>query len=190
VKRLFAIGAGVIVSAVIAFSAFAEARGQASKQGAKPAAWVVCQEHLVLHVSPPLTLSPHAEKFTSSDVLDSCSSSDPTIDRGIAIIKNTGPHGSCMAGGRFHGVGVIRWNNGKVTVVPDHVLFGGGIAVGQGKITAGTEFVGASFKAIDKVDVDQIVLGLCGSPVGVGILTADGEIQIGRTSIDGVAFAP
>jgi hypothetical protein len=190
VKRFVGIGAGVIVSAVFAAAALAEAPAQAPEQHAHGRAWVVCREHLLLHISPPLTLSPHAAKFTISDVLESCSSSDPTIHRGIAIIKNTSPRASCMAGGLFHGVATIRWNNGKVTRIQEHGGFGGGTATGQGKITAGSEFVNAPFKALDKVVIDQTVLDLCGSPMGIGTLSADGEIQIGGTRIDGVAFAP
>ena len=191
-KRLVAVGAGVIVSAVIAIPTFADARGHTPKQHAKSGAWVICREELVIHSSPPLTPNPHPAKFTSSDVLNDCSSSDPTIDRGVAIVKNRGPAASCgaMGGGQFHGIGRVRWNNGKVTVIRDFVSFAGGIASGHGKIIGGKEFVGEPFKALDKAVIDETVLGLCGSPVGLGTFVADGEIQIGHKRIDGVSLAP
>jgi hypothetical protein len=192
VRRLTIVGAGVIVSAVIAMPTFAGARGHAAKQHTQSGAWVICREQLVIHSSPPLTPKPHPAKFTSSDVLDNCSSSDPTIDRGVAIVKNKGPAASCGAtgGGQFHGIGRVRWNNGKITVIRDFVSFAGGIAIGHGKIIGGTEFAGRSFKALDKAVIDETVLGACASPVGLGVFVADGEIQIGHKSIGGVNLAP
>jgi hypothetical protein len=192
VKRLFAFGAGVAALAGIAIPTLADAHRQASTQRVQSGGWVVCREQLVIHSHPALTPNPRPAKFTSSDVLDNCSSSDPTIDRGIAIVKNSGPHASCgpMGGGQFAGIGRIRWNNGKVTRIRDFVSFGGTIALGRGKIIGGTEFVGAPFKAVDKALLDPSVLELCGSPMGLGMFFADGEIAIGHTSIDGVPFAP
>ena len=151
---------------------------------------MVCREQLTLHTSPGLTLYPHAARFTISDMLDSCNSRDPTLDRGIAIVKNTGPQAACGAGGVFHGVAWIRWNNGKVTRIRDQVLFADTVAMGRGKTVGGSEFAGEPIKAVDKVVIDPIVLGLCASPRGVGVLTAEGEFQIGPANIDGVPFAP
>jgi hypothetical protein len=123
-------------------------------------------------------------------VLDDCNSSDRTIDRGIAVIKNSGPSAACMAGGRFHGIGTIRWNNGKVSRVPDNVSFGAASQMGMGRSRAAQSSSARHSKALDKVVIDPTVLDLCASPLGVGVLTAGGEIQIGHPSVGGVAFTP
>lgn len=193
-KRLVAAGAAAAV-AVVAIPTLAGARtGQAKKpQVAKNVGWVACREHPILHISPPLTFgAPHPATVTISDVIESCTSSDPTIDRGIAYINAKSPGASCMSG-TVAGVARIRWNNGRTSLVDFNAAFAAGFArTASGHVAAGSEFVGRSFTALDHLNIDQIAIQLCGTPsVGLSTLASDGELAIGAPpTVGGVVWKP
>ena len=191
-KRFLVAGAAVLVAAVVAIPTLASANGTTAKhdRAAKKGGWIVCREHPVLHISPPLTLSsPQPATFAVSDVLESCNSSDPTIDRGIAVAKFASSAASCM-GGPITGVARIRWNNGRTTMAKFSGSYGGGFAMASGQITGGSEFLGQPFAGLDKLNIDAIALQLCQSPMGLSMVAADGQISIGKTSILGAAYTP
>jgi len=169
VKRLVTACVAVALTVGVAIPTFAAARaGAAKKPAAKKGGWAVCREHPILHISPPLTGSPHPATFSVSDVLESCSSSDPTIDRGFAHIsaKTTSAGASCN-GGALTGVARIRWNNGRTSRVNFGASFGAGFARARGQIVGGSEFVGRRFAALDHLNVDAIALQLEVAPVAV-----------------------
>jgi len=154
--------------------------------------WAVCREHPILHITPPLTFdTSHAATFAVSDVLESCSSSDPTIDRGIAVINATTASASC-GGGTLTGVARIRWNNGRTSRVDFQATFAAGFAHANGNVAGGSGFVGQTFEALDHLNIDAVALQLCGTPsVGVSTLASDGVIRIGDPPVgDGVVWAP
>jgi hypothetical protein len=191
VKRPLVAGAAALLALGVAIPAFATAQDQKAK-GAKARGWVVCREHPVLHLNPPLTLaSSHPFNESASDVLESCTSTDPTIDRGIAYITGKSSSASCASGTVQNGVARIRWNNGRTTRVNFTAAFGGGFArTTTGHIAPGTEFAGQPFAALDKLNVDQIAFQLCQSPMGLGTLSADGEISIGSPPVGGATWRP
>ena len=188
-KRLIAAGAVAALAVLVAIPTFAAAKKPAAKQ----AGWAVCREHPILHISPPLTFgAPHQATFNVSDVLESCSSSDPTIDRGIANIQaRTTKAGASCNGGALTGVARIRWNNGRTTRVNFGASFGAGFARAAGHVVGGSEFVGKSFAALDHLLIDQVAIQLCGTPsVGLSTLASDGDIAIGAPPSAGVVWAP
>ena len=190
-NRWVVAGAAVLVSTGAAIPTLAMAQRRAAKadRSSKNAGWVICREHAIIHASPAVTFSsPHPAKLRASDVLESCSSSDPTIDRGIAIVKDTSPALSC-ASGPLNVVARIRWNNGRTTEITASATNGGGFTGGTGHVARG-EFAGRPFAALDKLDIDQISLQLCQSSIGLSTVAADGEIAIGNTSVLGVPWRP
>jgi hypothetical protein len=144
-------------------------------------------------LSPPR--SPERQRSRPQRRLDgqwSCSSSDPTIDRGIAYIKaaTTSAGASCQ-GGALSGVARIRWNNGRTSRVNFNASFAGGFASALGKVTSGSEFVGKSFAALDHLLVDQVAAQLCSTPsVGLSTLASDGDVGIGAPPSAGVVWTP
>ena len=186
-KRLVAVGTAAALSVLVAIPTFAAAGTKAPKRGG----WIVCREHPILHISPPLTLdAPHPATFNVSDVLESCSSSDPTIDRGIASIKATSPSASCLSGD-VNGVARIRWNNGRTSRVRFEASFAGGFARAEGRVVSGSAFVGRRFLALDHLNVDAIAFQLCNTPsIGLSTLASDGVIAIGAPPSAGVVFTP
>jgi hypothetical protein len=159
---------------------------------AKRGGWIVCREHPILHIDPPLTLdSPHPATFRVSDVLESCSSSDRRIDRGIASITGTSPNASCQSGNVNGGVARIRWNTGRTSRVRFTATYGGGFARASGRVVGGTAFVGRRFVALDHLNVDAVALQLCNTPsIGLSTLASDGVIAIGSAPSDGVVWEP
>jgi hypothetical protein len=194
VKRSIAAGAVAALAILVAIPTFAAAaQKKPKKPAAKKAGWAVCREHPILHISPPLNFeAPHQASFNVSDVLESCSSSDPTIDRGIANIRaRTTSGGASCNGGALDGVARIRWNNGRTTRVNFHASFAGGFASAAGHIVGGSEFVGKSFAALDHLLVDQVAIQLCSTPsVGLSTLASDGDIAIGAPPSGGVVWTP
>jgi hypothetical protein len=194
VKRLVAAGAVAALAILVAIPTFAAAaQKKPKKPAAKKAAWAVCREHPILHISPPLTFGPpHQASFYVSDVLESCSSSDPTIDRGIANIRaKTTKAGASCNGGALSGVARIRFNNGRTSRVNFNASFGGGFASASGHVVGGSEFVGKSFAALDHLLVDIVAAQLCQTPsVGLSTLASDGDIAIGAPPSAGVVWTP
>jgi hypothetical protein len=164
------------------------AAGTPSKRGG----WIVCREHPILHISPPLTLdNPHPATFRVSDVLESCSSSDRRIDRGIASITGESPSASCQGGDVNNGVARIRWNTGRTSRVRFEASFAGGFARAEGRVIGGSAFVGRKFLALDHLNVDAVALQLCQTPsIGLSTLASDGVIAIGSPPSDGVVWEP
>jgi hypothetical protein len=190
-NRWVVAGAALLVStgAAIPTLAMAQPRPAKANRSSRNGGWVICREHAFVHASPAVTFSPsHPTKLRASDVLESCSSSDPTIERGIAIVKDTSSALSC-ASGRLSVVGRIRWNNGRTTEITASASNGGGFVGGTGHVVRG-EFAGRPFAALDKLDIDQIALQLCQSSTGLSTVAADGEIAIGNTSVLGVPWTP
>jgi hypothetical protein len=185
VKRLVAVGTAAALSVLVAIPASAAAG--TSKRGG----WIVCREHPILHISPPLTLdSPHPASFRVSDVLESCSSSDRRIDRGIASITGESPSASCQSGD-LDGVARIRWNTGRTSRVRFKASYAGGFARAEGRVVSGSAFVGRRFIALDHLNVDAVALQLCNAPsIGLSTLASDGVIAIGNAPSDGVVFTP
>jgi hypothetical protein len=190
---MLAAGAAAALIVAVAIPTFAAAA--AKKQGAakKGKAWTVCREHPILHISPPLTFGPaHPATFNVSDVLESCSSSDPTINRGIAYIKaKTTSAGASCNGGALTGVARIRWNNGRTSRVNFAASFAAGFARAAGSIAGGSEFVGRPFAALDHLLIDQVAIQLCSTPsIGLSTLASDGDIAIGAPPSAGVVWTP
>jgi hypothetical protein len=193
-KRLVAAGVAAALTVGVAIPMIATARNKPAKPHAgQTRGWAVCREHPTLHISPPLTFdTPHPATVNVSDVLESCTSSDPTIDRGIAYINATSPSASCQSGD-VNGVARIRWNNGRTSRVDFKASFAGGFAhTTSGQIAGGSEFVGKPFEALDHLNVDAIALQLCGTPsVGLSTLASDGAIRIGDPpTSDGMVWRP
>lgn len=199
-KRLLAAGLSAALIVGVAIPTIATGRNKTAKKphaGQRHAGqkngWAACREHPILHISPPLTLdSSHAATVNVSDVLESCSSSDPTIDRGLAYINATSPGASCQ-GGDVNGVARIRWNNGRTSRVDFKASFAGGFAhTSSGNVSGGSEFVGQSFEALDHLLVDAIALQLCSTPsIGLSTLASDGVIRVGNPPVgDGVLWTP
>lgn len=184
-KRLFAASVVAALTVGVAIPSFATARA-AHNRG-----WVVCREHLILHISPPLTFgASHAARVNVSDVLEGCSSSDPTIDRGIAYITATSPGASCQSG-TVIGVARIRWNNGRTSRVNFKASFAGGFAAATGHIAGGSEFIGRKFLALDHLNIGPVESQLCSTPsVGLGTIASDGDIAIGAPPTGGVVWKP
>jgi hypothetical protein len=124
-------------------------------------------------------------------VLESCSSSDRTIDRGIANIKGTSPSASCQGGDVNNGIARIRWNNGRTSRVRFEASFAGGFARARGRVVSGSAFVGRRFVALDHLNVDAVALQLCSTPsIGLSTLASDGVVAIGRPPSAGVVWTP
>jgi hypothetical protein len=186
VKRMVAVGTAAALCVLVAIPAFAAAG--TSKRGG----WIVCREHPILHISPPLTIdSPHPATFRVSDVLESCSSSDRRIDRGIASITGESPSASCQSGDITGGVARIRWNTGRTSRVRFTASFAGGFARAEGRVVSGSAFVGRRFLALDHLNVDAVALQLCNTPsIGLSTLASDGVIAIGAPPSAGVVWTP
>jgi hypothetical protein len=194
-KRLLAAGVAAVLIVGVSIPTIATARSKAAKhhQAAQKDRWAVCREHPILHISPPLVLdSSHAATFNISDVLESCTSSDPSISRGIAYINATSPSASCQFG-TVDGVARIRWNNGRTSRVDFQGVFAAGfVHTTTGNVSGGSEFVGDPFAALDHLNVDAIALQLCSTPsFGLSTLASDGVISIGNPpTSDGVVWTP
>lgn len=194
-KRFVALCVAVALTVAVAIPTVAAAKSKKAKKpaAAKKAGWLVCREHPILHISPPLTFgAPHQATFNVSDVLESCSSSDPTIDRGIANIRaRTTKAGASCQGGALTGVARIRWNNGRTTRVNFGASFAGGFARASGHTVGGSEFVGKPFAALDHLLVDQVAIQLCSTPsIGLSTLASEGDISIGAPPSGGVVWTP
>jgi hypothetical protein len=187
VKRLVAVGTAAALTVLVAIPTVAAA-GPAARKGG----WIVCREHPILHISPPLTLdASHPATFRVSDVLESCSSSDRTIDRGIASITGESPNASCQSGDVNNGVARIRWDNGRTSRVRFTASYAGGFARASGRVVGGSAFVGRRFRALDHLNVDAVALQLCSTPsIGLSTLASDGVIAIGAPPSDGVVWTP
>ena len=187
-RRLVAVGTAAALTVLVAIPTFAAAGTPAAKRGG----WIACREHPILHISPPLTLdASHPATFRVSDVLESCSSSDRTIDRGIASITGTSPNASCQSGDVNNGVARIRWNNGRTSRVRFEASFAGGFARARGRVVGGSAFVGRRFVALDHLNVDAVALQLCNTPsIGLSTLASDGVIAIGAPPSAGVVWTP
>jgi hypothetical protein len=193
-RRSVVAGVAVVLAAGVAIPALAAGRDNGPKNpGGHGDEWAVCIEHPTLHITPPLSLdTAHAASLNASDVLENCTSSDRSIERGIAYITATSPSASCQSG-TSNGIARIRWNNGRTSKVEFSASFAAGFAhTTSGHATDGNEFVGESFAALDHLNVDAVALQLCSTPsLGLSNLASDGVIAIGDPpTTDGVIWRP
>lgn len=157
-----------------------------NREAARTGGWITCSEAATLNFKPGLTLEPQAVRLSASDTITGCTSSDPAIQGGTAVVRAKSPAASCAGGKLVDGVAVINWDDGRRSRIRWSGAFAGAIANGRGAVVRGSAFVGQWFNAADIVSSpDPILSNACLSPKGLRSVEVAGRIAIGVPVVDG-----